>query len=578
MKKLTLPFTLFLTISLLCLFYCAYNTTEDPEIISEKTGVVYTSDTSFAANALIRFINVNDIALPDVDVHVDSAYTDSGGQYTINSLQDGDYNAFGEKDDEVYFRANIPVRNGTVNFDTLSDTLGPAGTLFGVVRHRYHADSRYIIGLIPGTDRYMESEDTTGTFHLTGFARGIYQIRFQSTIQNYVPFDTAFTIHAGSIDTLSDTIYLEYGGIPTVTGLTVSYDTSTHVVNLSWDRMPVESLSGYNIYRAETGQDLALLTQSPVIDTFYTDKDVAISKTYHYSITGYKDGENGPFSEVKTVQIVDKPARWYRGQLHCHTTNSDGDLSPDEVIQKYKAAGYDFVAVSDHNFLTETQELGDSSFLTFPNEELTFDVKHVNAINASEHFVGTLTSPYQLYDIVDAALSVGAIPHINHPHYSEHSLLDILNVPGVFLLEIINHLHADLDYNIALWDSVLSTGRTMYATGVDDAHNYDFEFNLGWVMVKASQLTNEAILLAIEAGSLYASSGPVITDIIMENRTLRVESVDGTTITFIGKNGEVLASTKSSSANFPLPAGGLYVRAEVTNVEGKVAYTQAYFP
>ncbi len=572
-------FTLFLILSILFFFTCAYNP-QTPEVNTgttlKTTGFLYKSDTTVAAYALVRFINVHDIALPNAEIHVDSIYTDSNGRYTFNALCDSEYNAFGEKDGELSFRAGIKITNGSTGCDTLADTLQPPGSLHCIVKHRYHTDNQCIIGLLPGTNRYLVPEDTIGTFSATHFSRGTYQVRFQSTLPNYLPFDTTLTIHTGINDTLSDTMYLEYDGIPTVSGLTAFYDMHSHVVNLSWEKIAIPSISGYNIYRAEADQKLTLLTQSPVTDTFYTDSNPALWQTYTYSVTAYKDGTNGPFSETETVQIIFKPEGWFKGQLHCHTTYSDGALPVDLVIQMYRAAGYDFVAVSDHNIVTPTQQFIDSSFLTIPNDEFTYGIKHVNAINAGKHFTGTI--PYLLQDIINAALSVGAIPQINHPHTSEHTVMDIVQATGVSLMEIINYRHNDPVYNVALWDNVLSMGRQLYATATDDAHNYKSDFNLGWIMVQAPDLTAEAILTAIESGNFYASEGPVITGIIEQERTLRVESLDGITIDFIGKNGDILASVDSSAAQYILPVSGLYVRAEVTNVRGKVAYTQAYFP
>lgn len=49
-----------------------------------------------------------------------------------------------------------------------------------------------------------------------------------------------------------------------------------------------------------------------------------------------------------------------KGALHCHTTRSDGALSPEDALRRYKEGGYDFVSLTDHrkynfeNFAPET--------------------------------------------------------------------------------------------------------------------------------------------------------------------------------------------------------------------------------
>jgi alpha-tubulin suppressor-like RCC1 family protein len=44
---------------------------------------------------------------------------------------------------------------------------------------------------------------------------------------------------------------------------------------------------------------------------------------------------------------------WYKAQFHCHTTRSDGKLTPEAVVQKYSDLGYDILAVTDHNRITK---------------------------------------------------------------------------------------------------------------------------------------------------------------------------------------------------------------------------------
>ncbi len=539
---------------------------------------MYKTSGNYAANALIRFIDTKAVALPGALVHADSIYTDSLGQYTLDSLPDGQYNTFGEKDGKLYFRSHIQIKNGTTLFDTLRDTLKTAGSLCCVVKHRYHDDSRYIICLLPGTNRFLQSVDSSGTFCLNNFPQGTFQVQFLSALPYYTLIDTTLVIRAGIDDTLADTMCLEYGGIPEIAGFSVYYDNRSNNVTVSWNRMDSLLVPAYNIYKAEQGQELTLLTPSPVTDTLFTDSTLKLWTTYNYCVAGSRNGEEGPPCGIKSVHTTFKPQGWYKGQLHCHTTNSDGLLPVSEVIRKYRLEGYDFVAVSDHNQLTNTNIYNDTNFVTIPNDELTFGIKHVNAIKAIKPYTGIIPEPVYLQDVLDAAISIGAMPHINHPHSSQHTPEDIVNATGVSLLEIVNFRYDDPVYNCALWDRVLSMGRDIYGTAGDDAHNYITDFNTGWIMVKASLLSPSNILLALENGEFYATSGPIITTITTEERTLTIDSEDGITIDFIGKNGGVLATVDSNAASYTLPAGGLYVRAQVTNSRGKIAYTQAYFP
>ena len=43
-----------------------------------------------------------------------------------------------------------------------------------------------------------------------------------------------------------------------------------------------------------------------------------------------------------------KPGHWYRGNLHTHSTNSDGLKSPRDVCAHYRRRGYHFISLTDH--------------------------------------------------------------------------------------------------------------------------------------------------------------------------------------------------------------------------------------
>ena len=51
---------------------------------------------------------------------------------------------------------------------------------------------------------------------------------------------------------------------------------------------------------------------------------------------------------------------WYKGNLHCHTTNSDGVVSPEQAVAFYKARGYHFMAFTDHHIFTDLKYLDEN--------------------------------------------------------------------------------------------------------------------------------------------------------------------------------------------------------------------------
>ena len=123
----------------------------------------------------------------------------------------------------------------------------------------------------------------------------------------------------------------------------------------------------------------------------------------------------------------DQP-RWFKGNTHTHTLNSDGDSTPDEVVRWYREHGYRFLVLTDHNFLTSVEGLNalhgaDQQFLVVKGEEVTdrFGDKplHVNGLDVARQVrpQGGTSVVETLQRNVDAIRAENGIPHINHPNF-----------------------------------------------------------------------------------------------------------------------------------------------------------------
>lgn len=53
------------------------------------------------------------------------------------------------------------------------------------------------------------------------------------------------------------------------------------------------------------------------------------------------------------VSAAEPAPRWFKGNLHTHSLWSDGNDYPEMIADRYKAAGYHFLAMSDHNVMAE---------------------------------------------------------------------------------------------------------------------------------------------------------------------------------------------------------------------------------
>lgn len=296
--------------------------------------------------------------------------------------------------------------------------------------------------------------------------------------------------------------------------------------------------------------------------------------------------------------------RWYKGNTHSHTTNTDGDSPPATVIEWYKARGFNFLVISDHDTLTEPSTLRqfmDSAFVLVPGEEVTGRAEggpvHLTAVNVNRIIrVRTAdTRQATLQANVDAIRAGGAIPIINHPNY-RWSLDSVMlrQTSGYNLFELYNghpHVHNEGSSERAsteeLWDQLLTSGRRVFGVASDDSHHFQRwspeSVNPGkaWIAVRASRLDPVEIARNLDAGLFYASTGIVLQDVIIERNTIEVkieQAVDYRyTTEFIGDGGRVLARVAGLTARYTLGPGVKYVRARVTDSGGRRAWTQPAF-
>lgn len=309
-----------------------------------------------------------------------------------------------------------------------------------------------------------------------------------------------------------------------------------------------------------------------------------------------------------------QPLRWYKGNTHTHTLNSDGDSTPDEVVRWYRDHRYDFLVLTDHNFLTDVTALNalhgaDEKFLVIKGEEVStrFGTAplHINGLDVSRK-VDPLGPGSNVADTlqqnVDAIRAAGGVPHVNHPNFGwAIGADDLATLRRTTLFEIFNAHpmvnneggsgHPSLEQ---MWDVLLSRGILLFGLATDDAHEFKKLDDLsssrpgvGWVMVRAERLAPRAIVEALDRGDFYASTGVVLADYQASSTSLTVEvqphywagqRTDGMRaghrIEFIGRGGGLLRAVDGERATYAVTGAEGYVRAKVTRSDGKVAWMQ----
>ena len=300
--------------------------------------------------------------------------------------------------------------------------------------------------------------------------------------------------------------------------------------------------------------------------------------------------------------------RWYKGNTHTHTLNSDGDSTPDDVVKWYREHGYQFLVLTDHNFLTSVDALNalhgaDERFLVIRGEEVTelFEDKslHVNGLDVAHQVEpqGGTSVVDVLQRNVDAIRAAEGVPHINHPNYRWSISADELRqIRNNKLFEIFNgHPMVNsvggggVPGLEEVWDAILTAGIRLYAIAVDDAHTFKDPGNpavagpgRGWVAVRAPKLEARALLDAMERGDFYASTGVELSGFYVSRQAMTVTvaatSYSKYRIQFIGARGEILREVHDSHATYVFNGDEQYVRAKVIESNGAIAWCQPVFP
>ena len=288
-----------------------------------------------------------------------------------------------------------------------------------------------------------------------------------------------------------------------------------------------------------------------------------------------------------------QPGRWFKGSIHIHSTASDGKLTPDEVITWYRDRGYHFIALTDHRVLSETRSVADS-FITLSGIEWDgFDQEaglyHLVGLGLQRFPDLDGDAPVSMQEAANRLRAAGGLVCLAHPYWSGQMSKDLLLLEGCFGLEIYNggcEVDDAKGVSTVHWDDLLASGRRLWGVAVDDAHwrNGSRDAGLGWVWVKAPELTPTAILQALDAGCFYASSGPKIRDLRLDasRGKLSVRCSPSVKIDFVGSawSGHRVSAPPGrtlTEASYQIKRGQGYVRVACQDSSGFWAWSNPFF-
>ncbi|MHB8732338.1 MAG: PHP domain-containing protein [bacterium] len=290
-----------------------------------------------------------------------------------------------------------------------------------------------------------------------------------------------------------------------------------------------------------------------------------------------------------------RPGRWYRGVWHCHTTESDGARSVEEVVAWYAGRGYDFLAITDHNRVTVPPRSAKGLVLV-PGVEVDAGrtgvgtAFHILGIGLREMIEVPRESAVRhalpAQTVVDRLRAAGAVVFVAHPYWTgvvAHDLMPLRDVAGI---EVFN---ANVEEDIGKgcsgvhWDDCLVRRRPLLGAANDDAHWKFADHGKAWTMLRAETLTPESVTAGLAAGSFYASTGVTLEDVAFdgETATVRVAGPGAREVRFVCDTrwgSRVRAGgTPLREASHALRGREQYLRIEVTGPDGAMAWTNPLF-
>jgi hypothetical protein len=281
-------------------------------------------------------------------------------------------------------------------------------------------------------------------------------------------------------------------------------------------------------------------------------------------------------------------SRWWKGNLHVHSTRSDGGKAPAELAALYAGAGYDFIVLADHWVAGAPEDLPQPSpLLVLDGVELDGN----DATGAYFHVVcigcrGGIERAMGLEPAMAEARRQGAVLVLAHPLWSGNSTEDALR-HGFDGVEAWNNVATWLNgkgSGAFHWDRMLDRSPAAIGTAVDDAHISAEHplWNGAWVHVDAPAATPEALLAAIRAGRFVSSCGPAIHTLEARGREVTVGCSPVRFIRLVGPmyNGLRFAALEGpllTEAGFAVPEDWAHTRIEIEDERGRRAWTNALF-
>ena len=285
------------------------------------------------------------------------------------------------------------------------------------------------------------------------------------------------------------------------------------------------------------------------------------------------------------------PGHFFKGNIHTHSSRSDGALEPEAVCAAYRDAGYDFIALTDHFLekygfpIVDTRPFRTNRFTTILGAEVHApktslgETWHLLAVGLPADLAPTATTE-TAPQLAKRCLGAGAFLAIAHPAWYGLTKADADTIEGAHAVEIYNHtsqVRTDRGDSSALLDQLHASGRRIGLCAVDDAHFHCKDYFGGFVMVKSVDNEPHALLSSLKAGAYYSSQGPVIESVVYGEDHVEIASSLASAVMVLGRGSRASQHVGSGLERVKLPLDavkpGGFARIVVVDKEGRRAWT-----
>ncbi|MEA5136697.1 MAG: hypothetical protein VB035_11245 [Candidatus Fimivivens sp.] len=330
------------------------------------------------------------------------------------------------------------------------------------------------------------------------------------------------------------------------------------------------------------------------------------------------------------IELISKSKPQYKANLHCHSTLSDGKLTPQQLKEVYRTHGYSILAITDHETPYDHTQMTDDNFMMLTGYEayirrqpkidpfgpevhlnlfakehdnlkmVCYNQEYCKYIPEEQHMaldrVGSEETRH--YDreyiqrFIDTAVANGYLVSYNHPCWSLEEFEDIMAYRNCFSMEMCNYnsfAKNRYEHNEWLYDAMLRRGMRIFCHGGDDNHNikpldsYLSDSFGAFTMIYPEQFNYPSVIEALEKGNFYASMGPRIDYLAIDSKAKKahIEATGG--VQLIMHCGSKRPGCITNEGNlitcgdFNIPDEAKYLRFTVLDDKNRTADTRGYF-